>query len=168
MFIRKREETEQGTLVIHCSLIKLRKEEIHHPEAKGVGELGFFRWLQRPVMGWALSKVLTSSLTAPSCWEDLGGAHLHRGIACRRCPEIERTRVWTYWRTKFSLCIPNLPFSIHLSSAFGKISFLVVRVLGWVCRNRKRGENPRLSALEATAPSMRADAQSLALGTSSF
>lgn len=47
MFIRKRKEKEkkQGTLVIYWALIKLRNKEIHHPEAKGVGELGF-RWLQ--------------------------------------------------------------------------------------------------------------------------
>lgn len=51
------------------ALIKLRNEEIHHPEAERVGELRFLA--QSPVMGWALSKVLTSSL-APSSWEELG------------------------------------------------------------------------------------------------
>lgn len=38
----------------------MRNEEIHHPEAEGVGELRFLA--QSPGMGWALSKVLTSSL----------------------------------------------------------------------------------------------------------
>jgi len=46
-------------------------------------------------MGWALSKVLTSSLTALSCWE---GPNLGRGMAARRrWPRIEQEKVWTCW-----------------------------------------------------------------------
>lgn len=74
MFIRKREEkgTRRSGYLLGFNQIEKRG----NPSPRGQGSSR--AWLPRAlrtVMGWALSKVLTSSLTALSCWEELGGAH---------------------------------------------------------------------------------------------
>lgn len=45
MFIRKREEKGTRRSGYLLGFNQIENEEIHHPEAKGVGELGF-RWLR--------------------------------------------------------------------------------------------------------------------------
>lgn len=72
MFIRKGEE--KGTRRSGYLLGFNQIEEWGNPSPRGggVGELRFLA--QSPVMGWALSKVLTSSL-APSSWEEQGEDH---------------------------------------------------------------------------------------------
>lgn len=68
-------------------------------------------------MGWALSKVLTSSLTALSCWEELGGAHgAERWQLLGDGPgKSKKGSGHVGERLEFLLCFLNLPFSIYLS-----------------------------------------------------